>query len=64
MNDATTARDPEGQITTEVREHVLLITTHHIVADGWSVSIMMKEISALYDAYSRGRPSPLSAPEL
>ena len=42
------------------REHVLLITMHHIVSDGWSVGIVKKELSALYDAYSVGRSSPLS----
>ncbi|WP_052517558.1 amino acid adenylation domain-containing protein [Archangium violaceum] len=44
------------------REHVLLLTVHHIVFDGWSASILFRELSALYDAFSRGAPSPL--PEL
>ena len=43
-------------------EHVLLITMHHIVSDGWSVSVLLRELQSLYEAFSRGRPSPL--PEL
>ncbi|WNG58277.1 amino acid adenylation domain-containing protein [Archangium gephyra] len=44
------------------REHVLLLTVHHIVFDGWSAGILFRELAALYDAFSRGAPSPL--PEL
>jgi amino acid adenylation domain-containing protein len=43
-------------------EHLLLLTLHHIVFDGWSVGILARELSALYEAYSNGQPSPL--PEL
>jgi natural product biosynthesis luciferase-like monooxygenase protein/amino acid adenylation domain-containing protein len=43
-------------------EHVLLVTMHHIVSDEWSTRIMIKEVSALYDAFSKGTPAPL--PEL
>ena len=43
-------------------EHALLFTLHHIVSDGWSTDVLVREVSALYDAFSRGRPSPL--PEL
>jgi hypothetical protein len=39
--------------------HVLLLTMHHIVADGWSMGVLVREVAALYDAFSRGRPSPL-----
>jgi amino acid adenylation domain-containing protein len=41
------------------REHVLLVTTHHIVSDGWSVGVFLRELSALYGAHLRGEPSPL-----
>nr|QEO74483.1 condensation domain-containing protein [uncultured bacterium] len=41
-------------------EHVLLLTMHHIVTDGWSMGILLDEISALYGAYVRGEESPLS----
>ncbi|MEJ0096571.1 MAG: amino acid adenylation domain-containing protein [Methylocella sp.] len=44
------------------REHIALLTMHHIVSDGWSIGVLIKEIVALYAAYSQGRPSPL--PEL
>lgn len=30
------------------RDHVLLVTTHHIVSDGWSIGILMREFQALY----------------
>ena len=43
-------------------EHVLIVTMHHIVSDGWSIGILMRELSALYEAFRLGRPSPL--PEL
>jgi amino acid adenylation domain-containing protein len=41
------------------KEHVLLVTMHHIVSDGWSVGIFIREIVALYGAFVRGRRSPL-----
>jgi amino acid adenylation domain-containing protein len=45
-----------------VDEHVLVLVMHHIVTDGWSMSILFDEIGKLYDAFAAGRPSPL--PEL
>jgi amino acid adenylation domain-containing protein len=42
-------------------EHVLLFTLHHIVSDGWSLGILVREIAALYEAFAAGRPSPLPA---
>jgi amino acid adenylation domain-containing protein/non-ribosomal peptide synthase protein (TIGR01720 family) len=41
-------------------EHILLLTLHHIVSDGWSMGVLFQELSALYDAFSNGKPSPLS----
>jgi amino acid adenylation domain-containing protein/FkbM family methyltransferase len=41
-------------------EHVALFTMHHIVSDGWSVGVLIKEVSQLYEAYSRGEESPLA----
>jgi amino acid adenylation domain-containing protein len=41
-------------------EHVLLLTMHHIVADGWSVGILIKEVATLYEASRRGEESPLA----
>jgi amino acid adenylation domain-containing protein len=43
-------------------EHILLLDIHHIVADGWSIGVLVREISALYGAALAGAPSPL--PEL
>lgn len=43
-------------------EHVLLLTMHHIVSDGWSAEIFVRELAALYDAFSTGKP--FSLPEL
>jgi amino acid adenylation domain-containing protein len=40
-------------------EHILVVTTHHIVTDGWSVGVFHQELTALYEAFSAGRPSPL-----
>ena len=41
-------------------DHVLLLTMHHIVSDGWSTGIFIKELTALYTAFSQGQPSPLT----
>ncbi len=40
-------------------DHVVLLTIHHIVSDSWSMSVFVSELSALYAALLRGRPSPL-----
>ncbi len=44
------------------QDYVFTIAMHHIITDGWSMNIFFKELSTLYEAYSRGLPSPL--PEL
>jgi amino acid adenylation domain-containing protein len=41
------------------REHDLLLTFHHVIADGESVQVVERELAALYPAFLRGRPSPL-----
>jgi hypothetical protein len=40
-------------------EHVLLVTQHHIVSDGWSTEIFVRELNALYSAFSQGQSDPL-----
>lgn len=42
--------------------HILLIAVHHIVADGWSIGILLRELATLYDAFSHGEPSPIAEP--
>jgi len=39
--------------------HVLALTVHHIVADGWSLGVLTQELSALYPAMCQGQPDPL-----
>ncbi|MEE8584104.1 MAG: amino acid adenylation domain-containing protein, partial [Acidobacteriota bacterium] len=43
-------------------DHVLFFNMHQIISDGWSLGILLGELRVLYDAYSRGKSSPL--PEL
>src|SRR5579875_172087 len=40
-------------------DHLLLITMHHIVCDGWSAGILVEEFAQLYQAFVRGEASPL-----
>ncbi|MET0645394.1 MAG: condensation domain-containing protein [Pyrinomonadaceae bacterium] len=41
-------------------EHRLLMTLHHIVTDRWSYALLWQELSVLYEAFSKGLPSPLA----
>ncbi|NEQ79121.1 MAG: amino acid adenylation domain-containing protein [Moorea sp. SIO2I5] len=41
------------------QEHVLLYTMHHIIGDGWSWGVLIGELSALYQAFSTGKPPSL-----
>jgi amino acid adenylation domain-containing protein len=43
-------------------DHVLLLTMHHIISDAWSATVFFQELSAIYEAFAAGKPSPL--PEL
>ncbi len=40
-------------------EHLLVLVLHHIVSDGWSTAILVRELCALYAAAAAGQPSPL-----
>ncbi|PMQ04704.1 Linear gramicidin synthase subunit D [Dyella sp. AD56] len=42
-------------------EHVLLVTQHHIVSDGWSLGVLVEELRVLYGAYAQGLSDPLPA---
>nr|QEO74288.1 condensation domain-containing protein [uncultured bacterium] len=41
-------------------DHLLLVTMHHIVSDGWSLGVFVRELAALYRAFTAGAPSPLA----
>ncbi|HVI69985.1 MAG TPA: condensation domain-containing protein, partial [Pyrinomonadaceae bacterium] len=43
----------------EEEQHVVLFTMHHIVSDGWSMGILIREVGTLYRAYSAGEDSQL-----
>ncbi|QBD77252.1 amino acid adenylation domain-containing protein [Ktedonosporobacter rubrisoli] len=40
--------------------HIFLFVIHHILFDGWSTGLLLKEIAALYEAFSQKQPSPLA----
>jgi amino acid adenylation domain-containing protein len=43
-------------------DHVLALTSHHVIFDGWSEGVLLRELQAIYPAFCQGLPSPL--PEL
>ena len=47
-------------LRTDDSRYLLLLTIHHIVFDGFSVPVVLRELDALYAAFLRGDPSPLS----
>ncbi len=49
-------------VRTAEEEHAVLFSVHHLVSDGWSMGLLVREVAALYAAFAQGRPSPL--PEL
>ncbi|TBU98694.1 condensation domain-containing protein, partial [Phytopseudomonas dryadis] len=42
-------------------DHVLVLTLHHIVSDGWSMQVMVDELTRLYDEHAHGQPANLPA---
>lgn len=40
-------------------DHVLILNTHHIISDRWSLGVLSQELAALYETYSANQPSPL-----
>ncbi|MGD1704335.1 amino acid adenylation domain-containing protein [Dapis sp. BLCC M229] len=44
----------------EEQKQILLLNVHHIAFDGWSRGILRQELSAIYQAFSSGKPSPLA----
>ncbi|WP_342379995.1 amino acid adenylation domain-containing protein [Myxococcus stipitatus] len=56
-------RDPGFRcalVRLDEREHLLLLTLHHIISDGWSLSVLVREVASLYASLSAGQPSALS----
>ena len=45
-------------------KHAIGLTMHHIISDGWSIGILVREVGALYEAYLRGEESPLKELEI
>lgn len=48
-----------GLFTREARDHILLVTVHHIACDFWSLVVLLDELGVLYRAYATGAPSSL-----
>ncbi|GHO56593.1 non-ribosomal peptide synthetase [Ktedonobacter robiniae] len=44
----------------DAQTHVLFLTMHHIISDGWSLSVFMREFGEFYSTFAEGRPSPLA----
>jgi amino acid adenylation domain-containing protein len=49
-----------GLVGLDEREHALLVSMHHIASDGWSIGVLVHEVTALYRAFSTGAASPLT----
>lgn len=41
-------------------DHFILFTMHHIISDGWSMGVLVREVISLYEAFVTGQPSPLT----
>jgi hypothetical protein len=63
---STSSREPLVRLRlwrVDEEEHLFLVTMHHIVSDGWSLGIFIRELAAVYAAYADDRPvllAPLS----
>ena len=44
--------------------HVIILTMHHIISDGWSMAVLEREVGLLYGSYSQGMESPLAELEI
>ena len=49
-----------GLLQCGAEDFIFLCTMHHIISDGWSMSVFIGELTTLYHAFSNGRPSPLA----
>jgi len=50
-----------GLVRLATTQHILLLSMHHIISDGWSKGVLMRELTQLYDAYATGTPANLPA---
>jgi amino acid adenylation domain-containing protein len=53
-----------GLVRLREDDHILLFTMHHIISDAWSMGALVREVAALYAAFSAGNPSPLPEPSV
>ena len=65
--DVATGFDVESEPLFKVRliragenDHILFLLIHHLVFDGWSFDLLLKEMCTLYNAYSKGLENPLA----
>ncbi|HTG31557.1 MAG TPA: amino acid adenylation domain-containing protein [Thermoanaerobaculia bacterium] len=59
------ARDPKLRgllLRSAAEDHAVALTLHHVASDGWSLGLLVREVTTLYAAFAQGEPSPL--PEL
>ncbi|MFF7246843.1 AMP-binding protein [Embleya sp. NPDC008237] len=49
-------------IELDAADHVLILAVHHMVFDGWSMGVLLRELAMIYSAFRTGRPSPLPPP--
>jgi amino acid adenylation domain-containing protein len=53
-----------GLLRLSEREHIAMVTMHHAISDGWSIGILIRELSALYQSFLLRQPSPLAEPAI
>src|SRR5262249_24180342 len=46
------------------QEHIAVVVLHHVISDGWSLGVLIREVSALYQAFHAGEGSPLPPPAI
>jgi acyl carrier protein len=53
-----------GLVRLREDDHILHFTMHHIVSDAWSMGVLVREMAALYAAFSQANPTPLPEPRV
>ncbi len=51
-------------LRTRSNEHTLIVVLHHIVCDGWSLTILVNEVGRLYEAFAGDRPPKVAEPQI